>query len=179
MGRPGMRNHSKTACLLAIAIVYYEAPVEAASYLETSLCHPGETQYFSCELRDSGKTASVCAANNISPDHGYVQYRFGTQSKIEYKFPRTLTPPRGKISIVDVSRFPDGLGSHLRFESGGYTYIVSNALVPGAVYVTRNREVVFHQVCKGGAYIPFNNAMRQGLKYGVADWTDALDEGSK
>lgn len=172
-----MRNHRKSVCLLAIVIINYAASAEAAHYLgATSLCHAGEIQYFSCELHDSRKIASVCASNNTSPDRGYVQYRFGTQSKIEYKFPSTLTPPRGKISIVDVSRLPDGLGSHLKFTNGSYTYIVSNALVPGAVYVTKDSKVVFNQVCKGSAYVPFSNAARQGLEYGVADWTDGLDE---
>jgi hypothetical protein len=171
-----MRNNLKTSCLIAIATVYYAVPAEATGYLgKTSLCRADEIQYFSCELHDSRKIASVCAANNISPDHGYVQYRFGTQSKIEYKFPGALTPPRGKISIVDVSRLPDGLGSHLKFMNGSYTYIVSNALVPGAVYVAKDSKVVFNQVCKGGAYVPFSNAARQGLEYGVADWTDGLD----
>jgi hypothetical protein len=175
-----MRNRLRSACLFAIAIACYGGSVEAASYLgATSLCHQGETQYFSCRLQDSRKIVSVCAAHNISPDHGYVQYRFGTQSKIEYKFPDTLTSPRGKISIVDVSRLPDGLGSHLKFASGNYTYIVSNALVPGAVYVTKEGRVIFNHVCKGSAYLPFNGAAWQGLEYGVADWTDNFDEGSK
>ncbi|GAB7525882.1 hypothetical protein PBS_48720 [Paraburkholderia sp. 2C] len=165
-----MRNNSKNLALLAITIACNAAPAEAADYLApASLCQRGEKQYFSCELQGSRKIASICAANNTSPDHGYVQYRFGTQRKIEYTFPRALTPPRGNISIVDVSRLPDGLGSHLKFSNGPYTYIVSTALVPGAVYVVKDNTVVFDGVCKGNAYIPFSNTARQGLEYGISD----------
>ncbi|MBB5447302.1 MULTISPECIES: hypothetical protein [unclassified Paraburkholderia] len=172
-----MKQSVRMAIVLAITVASDLVSAKPESYLgATSLCHQGEVEYFSCKLQDSRKIASVCAADNVSPDRGYVQYRFGTHSNIEYKFPNKLMPPRGQISIVDVSRLPDGLGSHLKFVSGRYTYIVSNALVPGEIYVAKDGQTVFHQICKGSIYMPFNNSARHGLEYGVEDSVDELDQ---
>jgi len=171
---------SMVVFLMVIAIANTIVTVEAADYLGSmSLCHHDEVEYFSCKLQDSNKIASVCAAGNSSPDHGYVQYRFGTHGNIEYTYPGKLTPPRGKISIVDVSRLPDGLGSHLRFTSGSYNYVISNALVPGEIYVARNGKLVFDKVCEGRTYMPFDSAVRRGLEYGVENSVDELDQHGK
>jgi len=175
-----MKKYIRNAILLIITVANFLVSAKAADFLgATSLCHQGEIEYFSCELYDSNKIASVCAADNISPDHGYVQYRFGTHGHIEYRFPGKLLPPRGKISIVDVSRLPDGLGSHLKFVSERYTYVVSNALVPGEVYVEKDGKIVFDKICKGSTYKPFDNAARRGLEYGVTDSVDRLDQHDK
>lgn len=146
-----------------------------ANYASTnSLCYKHESEYFSCKIKASKKIASVCAAGNSSPDHGYVQYRFGTHETVEYKFPRSYKPPRGRITIVDVSKFPDGLGSHIKFESNGYHYVISNALVPGEIYVTKNGKTIFDGICEGNLYIPFDNAARHGIEYGKEDSSDKL-----
>ncbi|WP_175871876.1 hypothetical protein [Burkholderia sp. BCC0397] len=163
--------------LTVIAIANALVSAKAADFLgATSLCRQGEVEYFGCELQDINRIASVCAAGNVSPDHGYVQYRFGTHDYVEYRFPSRLLPPRGKISIVDVSRLSDGLGSHLKFVDGRYTYVVSNALVPGEVYVEKDGKIVFDKICKGSTYKPFGNAARRGLEYGVADSVDEPDQ---
>ena len=180
MGRPFVKPASMAVILMAIVIAPNIATVEAADYPDSmSLCHHGEVEYFSCKLQDSNKIASVCAAGNSSPDHGYVQYRFGTHGSIEYNYPGELTPPRGKISIVDVSRLPDGLGSHLKFTNGSYTYVISNALVPGEVYVAKNGKLIFDKICEGRTYIPFGSAVRRGLEYGVENSVDELDQHGK
>ncbi|WP_306716770.1 hypothetical protein [Burkholderia dolosa] len=175
-----MKQSVRMAIFLAITMASDLVSANVTSYLGAlSLCHQGEVEYFSCKLQDSNKIASVCAADNVSPDHGYVQYRFGTHSNIEYKFPNELVPPRGRISIVDVSRLPDDLGSHLKFTSGRYTYVVSNALVPGEIYVAKDGKIVFNKICKGSMYMPFDNAVRHGLEYGVEDSVDELDQHGK
>ncbi|WP_126877439.1 hypothetical protein [Paraburkholderia kururiensis] len=175
-----MKIVSKVFILMAITIAIATVPVGATDYLNsTSLCHRGEIEYFGCKLRDSNKIASVCAADNSSPDHGYVQYRFGTQNNIEYKYPGKLTPPRGKISIVDVSRLPDGLGSHLKFSNGSYSYVVSNALVPGEIYVAKNGKLIFNKICEGNIYKPFGSTARRGLEYGASNSVDELDQHGK
>lgn len=165
------------AILLVTAVAYSLASAETIDYrAATRLCHRGEVEYFNCEIQNSNKIASVCAAGNVSPEHGYVQYRFGTHDAVDYKFPDRLVAPRGKFSIVDVSRFRDGLGSHLRFASGGYTYVVSNALVPGEIYVEKDGKVIFDGICKGSEYKSFSNAARRGLDYGLENSIDELDE---
>ncbi|WP_155640702.1 hypothetical protein [Burkholderia pseudomultivorans] len=102
-----------------------------------------------------------------------MQYRSGAHGKIEYQFPEKCLPPRGKISIVNVSGLRDGLGGHLKFVDGRYTYVVSNALVPGDVYVAKDWRLVFDGICKGSAYYPFDDDVRSGLEYGVVDAVDS------
>lgn len=177
---PCVKTISKVGVLVLLTICNSVASAASEDYLYAgSLCHYGEVEYFNCKLQDSKKIASVCASNNSSPDHGYVQYRFGTQSNIECKYPGELLHPRGRISIIDVSRLSEGLGSHLKFTSGPYTYVVSNALVPGEIYVSKNGKLVFDQICEGNAYIPFDKAVRSGVEYGVVDNTDKLDHHGK
>lgn len=168
------------AILLVTAVASSLISAKTTDYLgATSLCYRGEVEYFGCEMQNSNKIASVCAAGNISPEHGYVQYRFGTHDAIDYEFPDKLVAPRGKFYIVDVSRLPDGLGSHLRFASEGYTYVVSNALVPGEIYVEKDGKIVFDRFCKGSKYKSFGNAARHGLEYGLANSIDDLDQHGK
>ena len=175
-----MRKFLINGVLMLLLITDGSMPAQAASYLGgRSLCLQGELEYFTCELQGSNKIASVCAADNVSPDHGYVQYRFGRHDKIEYKFPGKLIPPRKIFSIVDVSRLPDGLGSHIKFVNGDYVYVVSNALVPGEIYVARDGKIVLDEICKGSTYIPFDNAARQGLEYGVVGKIDRIDQHNK
>lgn len=175
-----MKIISKMVYLLASIIFNDMASAATADYLDAvSLCRHGEVEYFGCRLQDSKKIASICAFDNSSPDHGYVQYRFGTQSYIEYKYPGEFVSPRGRISIVDVSRLPEGLGSHIKFTNGSYAYVVSNALVPGEIYVVKEGRLIFDEICEGDAYISFEKAVRSGLEYGVADAIDELDQHGK
>ena len=80
---------------------------------------------------------------------------------------------------MGVSRLPDGLGSHLKFTNGSYSYVVSNALVPGEIYVAKNGKLIFDKICEGSVYIPFGSAARRGLEYGVSNSVDELDQHDK
>jgi hypothetical protein len=140
-----------------------------------TLCANDEDVYFSCEVEGAQKIASVCAARNTSPDDGYVQYRYGTRAKVDFRYPSSLLPPRNRISMIDVSRSALGLGTHLKFKNGDLQYVVSNALVPGEVYVVKNGKIVFEKVCKGADYIPFSNKARDGVQWGSLQAIDGLD----
>jgi hypothetical protein len=162
---------------MATASVFVISDVDAGDFPSpSSLCRQGEEQYFSCKLQSTGKIASICAKDNINPDSGYVQYRLGTKEHVEYKFPGKLEPPRGKISILDVSRLRDGVGSHVKLNSGKYTYVTSNALIPGEIYVARDGKIVFDGIFKGREYIPFSVNARHGLQYGIPIPIDELDQ---
>ncbi|WP_158907150.1 hypothetical protein [Burkholderia sp. L27(2015)] len=120
------------------------------------------------------KIASVCAAKNASPDVGYVQYRYGIQSKLDFKYPATLIPPRDIMSIIDISRSALGLGTHLKFKSGEYDYVISNSLIPGEVYVAKKKKIVFDRICGGADYIPFSEKARNGVPWGSIEKIDDL-----
>ncbi|WP_244306233.1 PAAR domain-containing protein [Paraburkholderia lacunae] len=142
---------------------------------EKTLCTAGEDVHFSCELDGVHKIASVCAAKNVSPDDGYVQYRYGTQSKLDFKYPSTLVSPRNTMSIIDVSRTAQGLGAHLKFKNGNYHYVVSNAFIPGEVYVAKNGKIIFDKICKGTDYIPFSEKAKNEVPWGALEKIDGLD----
>jgi hypothetical protein len=58
-----------------------------------SLCSSDETVYFSCKIKGAREYASICAKDNVSPDTGYVQYRFGRDQDAAFKFPNSKVPP--------------------------------------------------------------------------------------
>jgi hypothetical protein len=166
---------------ISITIVFFLAvglPAAGAvpSFLSTeSLCRSGESEYVSCVLQDTRKIVCVFAAGNSRPDVGYVQNRYETHKTIEFQYPRDPIAPQDKMTVVDVSRLRDGLGSHLKFRQGSYEYVVSNALVPGEVYVAKDGKTVFDKICRGSEYLPFDDAARSGLPHGVVDPVDRLD----
>lgn len=78
------------------------------------------------------------------------------------------------MTFVDVSRFSEGLGSHLKFNIDAYEYVVSNSLAPGEVYVVKNGKVVFEKICKGSGYQSIDDNIRRGVPYGIVDFADRL-----
>jgi hypothetical protein len=141
-----------------------------------TLCTEKEDIYFNCKLDGGHKLVSVCAAGNTSPDSGYVQYRYGEKSQIALRYPSIHLPPRNIFSIIDVSKLAEGIGSHLKFENNGYQYVVSNALVPGEVYVQKNGRIIFDKICMGSDYIPFSDKVSQGLQWGALEPIDGMDQ---
>jgi hypothetical protein len=37
---------------------------------------------------------------------------------------------------------------HLKFKNGGYHCVISNALIPGEVYVAEDGKIIFDKICK-------------------------------
>ena len=67
-----------------------------ASSVVTSACFAGQAThcttdeqiFFNFKVR-SGKLISVCGSKNLSPESGYVQYRFGPLGRPELQYPTT------------------------------------------------------------------------------------------
>lgn len=142
---------------LMIGIILFGVKSEAK---EITLCQPHEEVYFSC--RSNGSILSVCASGNISPDNGYVQYRFGQIEKIELEYPSKPYPPRKWFSIADISN-----GSlsfiHLKFNSGGYHYVLYQG-DPSGIYVKRNGKIISNRTCNPGTYQPISPRALRGIK---------------
>jgi hypothetical protein len=126
---------------------------------EPTLCNGDEEVYFSCPLENE-KTVSVCAKGNTSPDHGYVQYRYGTKSDA-FAFPGKNVAPAKVVGITDVSE-GSIRGLHLKFVKGPYTYVVSSVL-PGGVYASKNGKIVFDKACRASRYKSFANKIFDGV----------------
>jgi len=132
-----------------------------------SLCTADEDIYFSCELEEIRKIASVCAKGNSSPDDGYVQYRFGTKQRLDLEYPKEkISPQQSSLSIIDVSRTSLGLGTHLKFSSRNFHYVVSTSLIPGEIYVEKNARLIFRRTCKNGVHTNFPDKSRKGIPWG-------------
>lgn len=71
----------------------------------SSLCNAEEKSIFSCEVRGSGKLASLCSSNVVTRDKGYIQYRFGRPGKIELEFPTGTKETQQKFRYAHYSRF--------------------------------------------------------------------------
>ncbi len=147
------------ASLFHLGAVHAQAGQTESSQNEQTLCSEDEEVYFSCPL-ENGKTISVCAKGNASPDKGYVQYRYSTE-RDTFAFPAKNVAPTKVVGITDVSE-GSIRGLHLKFFKGAYTYVVSS-VSPGGVYVSKNGKIIFDKACQASQYKNFSNKVFDGV----------------
>jgi hypothetical protein len=101
--------------LAALSLFILATPSWAA---EDTLCEAAEKLVWSCHA--AKKTYSVCSSSRLSKDAGYMQYRVGSRSKLEFAFPVTREHPFG--------RFNFDMGPHggsLEFKNSGFNYSIA------------------------------------------------------
>lgn len=113
---------------------------------ETTLCQSHEEVYFSCTT--GNKVISLCASGNISPDNGYVQYRFGVPGRIELEYPDMPYPPKNRFLISDISGGNISF-THVKFKSGGYDYVIYQGF-PSGLYIKKRGRDVLNLTCSEG-----------------------------
>lgn len=86
----------------------------------TSLCQANEQTIWSCATTKN-KIASVCASEDLAEDKGYVQYRFGTEAKVELEFPKDRSDSPKSFKYSRYTR-PLVTMLTLSFENGGFVY---------------------------------------------------------
>ena len=110
---------------LSIPRLYLAALIFALSELawagQQSLCSVSEQVLFSCHT--GHKVVSVCASKQFTRNSGYIQYRFGIKSLIEFQYPQSHSPPNDHFYYYDVG-YSRGWIDHLSFKNGKYRYIV-------------------------------------------------------
>ena len=142
----------------------------------SSLCNEHETTYFSCKIEHEKSYVSVCAKDNTAPDAGYVQYRYGTQSKIDFTYPPSPIPPAKLFSVQTINHFRDGIGKHIEFRNHEYTYIVSNAVQPAEVGVFRNDKLLTTKSCEfSEGFDDISNDADLGIEQGTKSPLDSFD----
>jgi hypothetical protein len=115
-------------CFISILLLNCAAIVRAdenrytnhGQFNSTTLCHIGESVYFSCKT-GKGKFISLCGAKteNRNPN---LYYRFGKQDNIEMEYPNTLNQKSlAKFSYIRRSRMQLDDVSVL-FQQEGYEY---------------------------------------------------------
>jgi hypothetical protein len=152
------------------------ASARAGELEHGSLCSSNETVYFSCKIERTREYASICAKDNVSPDTGYVQYRFGRDQDAAFKFPNSKVPPGASFHIQTINHFHDGLGKHVTFKNGSYTYIVSSAVQPPEIGIFRGEKLIATKECEfDGGFSTISNEADFGIKQGEKSTLDTFD----
>ncbi|WP_175003628.1 hypothetical protein [Burkholderia lata] len=127
---------------------------------EITLCQPHEEIYISCPV--GGKLVSLCASGNISPNNGYVQYRYGLPERVELQFPKNPNPPGKEMTISDISAGNLNF-IHIKFRTGVYDYVIYQGS-PSGVYVKKHGRLVSNHMCAQGMYQQLNQRIFRGLR---------------
>ena len=93
------------------------------SYASETLCQPKENIIFSCPIKSSPKIISVCGSSNLTADKGYLQYRFGTVTNIEFTFPKSKDKTQNQFWWEE-HRAYESFDSNLSFRNSGYVYTI-------------------------------------------------------
>lgn len=169
--------NSRANLLAMAAILIVRGGISLAHAGEhDSLCAENETVYFSCKIEHSQNYASICAKDNMSSDSGYVQYRFGRNRDAAFKFPDAKVPPNDLFHIQIINHFRDGIGKHVIFKNGAYTYVVSNAVQPPEIGIFRDGKLVTTKICEfDGGFSSISNRADYGIKQGEKSQLDTFD----
>jgi hypothetical protein len=112
--------------LLLCSVALAGGGVRAAEPKSRYLCKPEETVVFGCD--SGGKMISVCGSPGFTGTTGYLQYRFGTPSKIELAYPETPAAAKGRFWFSHTD-YSGGDEAHLRFVSNGVVYAVFDRMI--------------------------------------------------
>lgn len=124
-----------------------------------NLCATSENTVWSCQT--AKKTYSLCASKDLAKTKGYLQYRAGTEKKIEFKFPTALIRPQGQFESSDSSTG----NVFLEFSTGGYTYtIAEDKYGDAAIYVTKASKTVATIFCSDSTGTLGNNSTQDLFK---------------
>ena len=116
-------------CAAARFRVLGTAVVGVAMATPAFACDSDASPIFSCEAANGRKFIELCASLPITPDNGYLQYRFGSldssgQPKTtELVFPKTLTGSAQQFVGATFTR-KGVYRQSVRFVSGDYSYSV-------------------------------------------------------
>lgn len=139
-----MKRH---ALILAISVM--AATQLQAADAPKSLCQADEDIVFACST--GKKLISVCASQNLSAADGYVQYRFGNEGNIEMSVPESKAHP-SKFSTGGSLMYSGGGGAYMRFNNGGYGYVVYSGMGKGwdkqGVAVEKDGKLLTNILCK-------------------------------
>lgn len=156
------RDFSSWAVALAIVAAGTLQQAHAQSYfggpVEGTLCQAGETVMFACP--SGQKQIAVCAAPAGGSPFGTLQYRFGSSSNIELKFPTPSVPPRDYASGNRLGDGGRGTLVYLRLKHGDTSYTVfAEAVAPtyqatdasesSGVIVERQGKILGKRMCNG------------------------------
>jgi len=136
--------------VLLIITMLFAQTVAAGS----SLCADNEKTYFSCSAGPERKLASLCGSKSLQRPNSYLQYRFGTQKKLELVFPDDKKNSLVKFDYYHYFRFQTDR-TYISFINKGTSYTIftdydgesGTPTQQSGVTVAKSKKVRF--VCKG------------------------------
>jgi len=102
--------------------VGHPAPV-ARTAPALTLCAKDETVVFSCQLKNSPKTVSLCSSSRLTKTQGYLQYRFGLPGKVELEYPKQRSDSQKSFHYSHYFRAQFD-STEISFSTDDYTYTV-------------------------------------------------------
>ena len=108
-------------------------------------CGVNEDSFFHC--RNGNKQISLCASKNLTEHSGYVQYRFGTNNKIDFEYPSEKKSPKGLFFESDLTWSQD-IEKRLHFSNNTYTYMLFSRS-----FTVENDDTSGVYIFKGNKYI--------------------------
>ena len=111
-----------TRVLLALAMIIStsSSPLTQAGVAAT-LCQQDEQVFFHCSVQGGRKMVSLCGSSQITATEGYLQYRFGSASKVELEFPRQRVESQKQFQYAHYLRYQVDR-TEVSFQRAGYTY---------------------------------------------------------
>lgn len=146
--------------LLSVIILLLTNLAVSAHAEEATLCRDHEEVYFSCSV--GKRIISLCACGNISPDKGYVRYRFGTSERVELQFPDVNQSSKDRFFISDISGGNLSF-THVKFKSGGYDYVIFEGILNG-LYVKKDGKNIVRLACDPGIYQRLSQRAYRGIE---------------
>ena len=90
-------------------------PVQQPVAVANSLCNANEQVLFNCQIAGKASIVSVCGSSNLSKSAGYLQYRYGTSSKLDLEFPANQSTSKSDFMFD---------GRNISFNRGNIKYQV-------------------------------------------------------
>ena len=153
-------------CALLVSIgLQVNKQVNAQAVKPASLCGKDEKTIFTCQVKPSTKTVSLCSSASLTKTEGYLQYRFGLPGKVELEYPKDRTVSREAFAYSHYFRAKVDL-TEISFSLDRYSYTVFDnyngeekpTISSQGVTVTSSdnqKEVTY--TCRSRAKVDFGN----------------------
>jgi hypothetical protein len=114
----------------------------AAAAEVPSLCSADEQTIWSCAAKH--KIYSICASESLDATTGWLQYRAGPAGNINFRYPETLSHPKGAFRFSLLAR-----GAQMEFRNGVFSYTIYEDITGGATIAVEKNDVEIASInCK-------------------------------
>jgi hypothetical protein len=112
--------------LILVLVLGLHRACGAAQVTPRTLCQEDERVVFSCPVQGGTKIVSLCGAQHLTAQDGYLQYRFGRVGRVELEFPAQRQDTQGLFRYAHYFRYQVERMT-VSFDTQGYTYTLFDA----------------------------------------------------